>query len=110
MANSDDGNEPSDRFYKFLEYELDFQRRRKQEIFSWASSLLVAIIGGVIALTEVHGVMLALAHKRVLTFAIVILGGFSCCWIKVHWDEYLRARKKLASYYDRIAAKGKGDY
>lgn len=57
MTTSDNGNEPKlpEQFYRFLEYELGFQRTRKQEIFSWASSLLVAIIGGVIAFTAAQG-------------------------------------------------------
>jgi hypothetical protein len=70
-----DENEPSERLYNFLAYELQFERARKQEIFSWASSLLIAIIGGMIALTAYHTVILDLAYKRILTGAVVILGG-----------------------------------
>ena len=95
MVNSDEG------FYKFLEYELDFQRKRKQEIFSWASSLLVAIIGGVITLTVVHGAMLPLAYKWAVTFAVVILGAYSWFWIQLHWGEYFQVRDKLSFYYNQ---------
>jgi hypothetical protein len=109
MATSDNGNEPepSEKFYRFLEYELNFQRTRKQEVFTWASSLLVAIIGGVIALTAVHGTMLALPYKGVLTFAVAILCWSSWRWMELHWAAYLRARKKLSFYYDQIATNGK---
>jgi len=41
---------PKGELSDFLKNEVAFQRRRKQEIFAWATSLLVAIIGGVIAL------------------------------------------------------------
>jgi branched-subunit amino acid ABC-type transport system permease component len=110
MTTPSNGNEPADGLYKFVEYELNFQRTRKQEIFSWASSLLVAMIGGVIAVTAAQGVMLEPAHRWLLSFAVVILCGFSCYWIKVHWAGYLRARKKLRFYYDQIAAPDKDHY
>jgi len=109
-GQSTNGNEPSGGLYKFLQYELNFQRARKQEIFSWASSLLVAMIGGVVALTAVKQVMLEESHKCVLTAAIVILWLCSSIWIEVHWAEYLRDRKRLSFYYDQIAAKGKDRY
>jgi hypothetical protein len=112
MRNSDNGqstngNKPSDGLYKFLENEIKFERARKQEVFSWASSLLVALIGGVITLTTVRRAMLVEEYKWFLSAAISILGGCSCFWIELHWREYLRARKKLSFYYDQIATNGK---
>jgi hypothetical protein len=34
-----------------LDKEITYRRERREQIFTWASSLLVAIIGGTIALT-----------------------------------------------------------
>lgn len=50
--------------------------------------------------------MLASAHKLALTGAILTLGGFSCFWIEIHWEEAIRARKRLSFYYDQIAKGG----
>ena len=41
-----------------------------------------------------------------MTLAILVLGGFSCFWMHVHWQEYLRARKQLSAYYNEIAENG----
>ena len=50
---------PKGELYDFLKDEVAFPRRRKHEIFAWATSLLVAIIGVVVALTSINGVTLA---------------------------------------------------
>ncbi len=107
---STNGNEPSDGLYKFLEYELNFQRARKHEVFSWASSLLIAMIGGIVALTAVKRSMLAETQQWVLTAAILILCLFTCLWMGLHWAEYCRVRDKLSFYYNQIAASGEDDY
>jgi len=109
-GQSSNGNNPPEGLDEFLKYELNFQRAKKKEIFTWASSLLVAMIGGVVALATVHHVMLAEAHRLVLTAAILILCVFSCLWMALHWVEYCRVRDKLSSYYDQIPASGKDDY
>lgn len=102
---------PSAGFYEFLENEIRFERERKQEVFSWASSLLVAIIGGVVALTTggSHAV-LADRHKWFLSATIVVLCACSWYWIEIHWAAYLRARKKLSFYFDQLAARGEDRY
>jgi hypothetical protein len=100
---------PTEELYEFLENEIGHQLSRKQEIFAWASNLLVAIIGGIVALTSFHKVALTLAHKMVLTGAVLTLGGFSSYWIDIHWGVMIRARKLLSFYYDQIAGKGKDE-
>ena len=114
MPDSDPAHAPNNSpfppdLYEFLKNEIAFQRARKQEIFSWASSLLVAIIGGVIALTTGRNVHIEWPQKVLLTLVVGILAGFSCTWIDVHWQEYLSAREKLSYYYDQIAEKGPDD-
>ena len=98
---------PPDGLYRFLESEIAFERSRKQEIFAWASSLLVAMIGGIVVLTSIHCVALATAHKLILTGATLTLGELSCYWIKIHWETMIRARKRLSYYYDYIAEESK---
>ena len=100
-------NPTPEEFYKFLENEIGYERARKQEIFAWASSLLVAITGGVIALTAINKVALAPAYKWALTAAILILVLYSGAWVELHWGSYFRARKSLAAYYDKIGRAGR---
>ncbi|MGA2889066.1 MAG: hypothetical protein ABSE51_13515 [Terracidiphilus sp.] len=109
-GQSSNENKPSDGLYEFLEHELAFQRARKQEIFSWVSSLLVAIIGGVVTLTAAKQVTLTDAHRWILTAAILILCAFSCPWMGLHWAEYCRVRDRLSFYYNQIPVSGKDDY
>ncbi len=98
---------PTGELYRFLENEIAYRRDRKQEIFNWASSLLVAVIGGIIALTYKDGKSFSPVHKILLTGAIVILSGYSCKWIDIHWKVTIAARKQLSFYYDRIAKNNK---
>ncbi len=110
MSDIDSPHAPIEpQLYDFLKNEIGFQRARKQEIFSWASSLLVAIIGGVIVLTTGRNVTIEWPQKVLLMLIVGILAGFSLVWIHVHWQEYLRARKKLSYYYDQIAKEGRDD-
>lgn len=98
---------PTPDLYKFLENEIAFQRARKQEVFAWASSLLVAIIGGVILLTNVNSKRLDCWQKGLLSGVVLILCVVSYKWIEVHWKEYLGARRKLSYYYNQIAPDGR---
>ncbi len=62
-----------------LAEEIKFRRDRRQQIFSWASSLLVAIIGGVTALAFTgNSVKLPQTQKCGLYAAILIVCGFRC--------------------------------
>jgi hypothetical protein len=81
-----------------LAEEIKFRRDRRQQIFSWASSLLVAIIGGSTVLTsaaklgqlsEIRMGNLCATTKILggLYAAIVILGVSSVCWIIHHYDR-----------------------
>jgi hypothetical protein len=45
--------------------EITHRSDRRQQIFSWASSLLVAIIGGVIALTFTNQHLLASLNPKI---------------------------------------------
>ena len=111
MPNKDDGqstngSELPDRLYKFFQNEIKFERTRKQEVFSWASSLLIAMIGGVIALTADERLILTKIPGSILSFSVGILCVYSCYWIDMHWVKYVKARRKLSSYYDKLEDEG----
>lgn len=100
---------PSGNLYDFLKNEMAHRRGRRQQVFSWVSSLLVGITGGTIALTYTKGAVLAFRQKAVLTGAILILFGFSWFWISHHWREEIAVRAKLQNYYSHIVEPKKDD-
>lgn len=93
----------SSNLYDFLKNEMAHRRGRRQQVFSWVSSLLVGITGGTIALTYTKGIALSPCQKLVLIAAILILSSFSCYWIHHHWECEIAARWKLKPYFDQIA-------
>jgi cation transport regulator ChaC len=82
-----------------LENEIAHRRDRRQQVFSWASSLLVAITGGTIALTMKQD-LLGRYQKQALTLAILVLGLFAMVWIGHHWRVEKRAKETIIPYYD----------
>jgi hypothetical protein len=97
---------PSSDLYDFLKNEITHRRGRRQQIFSWVSSLLVGIAGGTIGLTYAKGAVLGRSQKKVLTWAIFILFSFSWLWISHHWQEEIAVREKLRLYFNPIARPG----
>jgi len=80
---------------KALMSEIAFRRERRQQVFSWANSLQVAITGGTIALTFKEGRSLAFNQKIILTIAIGILLLDAGFWIGYHWGVETKARKEV---------------
>ncbi len=98
---------PSSDLYDFLKNEMAHRRGRRQQIFSWVSSLLVGIAGGTIGLTYTKGAVLGRNQKKVLTWAIFILFSFSWLWISHHWREEITVRERLRVYFNPTARPGK---
>ena len=55
--------------------EVKYRRDRRSSIFSWASSLLVGVSGGVVALTYSAGKQLGYWQQSILTVAVFVLTG-----------------------------------
>jgi hypothetical protein len=55
-----------------LANEIAYRRERREQIFTWASTVLIAIIGGTIALTS-QGHALGLWQRVYLSLAIFVL-------------------------------------
>lgn len=73
------------------------RRQRRQQVFSWANSLLVAITGGTIALTFKEGHSLPRNQRIVLSVAIAVLGVFSLLWVNHHWQVEKNAATAVKS-------------
>ena len=81
-----------------LATEIAHRRQRRQQIFSWASSLLVAITGGTIALTFKEHRSLSPLQKTVLTLAIGVLGLHAIIWIDHHWEAEKKAKAEIMAH------------
>jgi hypothetical protein len=99
-----------------LAEEIKFRRDRRQQIFSWASSLLVAIIGGSTALASAKQFQLTTPQRLGLYAAIAIIGGFSAYWVGYHYNQErlfrdeARERGKILGLPDSLYASHKLDW
>jgi hypothetical protein len=69
-----------------LQQEIDYRRERRSAIFTWSSSLLVAITSGVVILQVQGDQPMSVAQKAVLSSATLILGVYAALW----WDDHRR--------------------
>jgi hypothetical protein len=100
-SNEIEQNIPADfEKYKFarqkLSEEMMYRRERQWKIFSWISTLLVGITGGVIALNG-KDFSFSVLHKIAVTFAVIVLSTFSC--IRIYHDS------TVALGYSKIISK-----
>jgi hypothetical protein len=70
--------------YDALCTQLAYRRDRRHTIFAWCSSILVAIIGGIIALVQ-KSQDVAPYQRNLITATIGILAVFTIYWIYYHW-------------------------
>jgi membrane protein YdbS with pleckstrin-like domain len=62
--------------------ELEHRRKKQWDIFSWTSTLLTAITGGVIALkTGEHPNHFGCAQQAILSVAVLTLFGYAARWV-----------------------------
>lgn len=77
--------------------ELEYRRRREWEIFSWCSTLLVAITGGLIALQTRQGAYpFHLGQKISISLAVLVLVAYAVFWIGHNND----LEKSIKSCFD----------
>jgi len=69
---------------ELLRQELEFRRSKQWDIFSWCSTLLVAIAGGVIALEKQQTSLLHPAQRVVVSLAVATLASYGFIWHKHH--------------------------
>ena len=84
-----------------LANRIDHHNDRRTQVFSWASSILVAITGGTITLMNTRQDLSP--YQRGLIFgASLIVGVTSCGWIYYHWRMELSIWKSIASYNEGL--------
>jgi 4-hydroxybenzoate polyprenyltransferase len=73
--------------YEMLRKEIEFRRDKAWRIFSWASTILLGVIGGVVAIASKSELFLPwLPHRTLLLAAIIVLAVYSCLWIQSNLD------------------------
>jgi hypothetical protein len=81
---------PVDLIYK----ELDYRRGKQWDIFSWCSTILVTLIGGLILLqTAQPPHPLHRGQKGIISLAVVSLVAYAVFWIGHHWQREKSARE-----------------
>ncbi|MFL5648798.1 MAG: hypothetical protein ACJ776_10440 [Chloroflexota bacterium] len=68
---------------KILQDEVDYRRSRRSGIFTWASSILIAVTGGVMAIQLNSGRSFSDVQRWILSVAVVVLGGYAALW----WEK-----------------------
>jgi uncharacterized membrane protein len=83
--------------------EIEHRRDKLWKIFSWASALLVAITGGLIALkAKDKNFALTTIQFRLLLWSVIVLTGYACLWVKQNLDLEEYAQKVLDGYDNRL--------
>ena len=62
--------------------ELQYLREKEWRVFSWASSIQLGIIGGLITVAGMHGFLFPLPHRLLLAAASLIVTLYSFVWIR----------------------------
>jgi hypothetical protein len=79
-----------------LARELDHRREKQWRIFSWIAAILVASIGGTLALKlRVDPKDFAYPFKVAITVAAGSLQMYAWIWIRQNWQLELKALRKL---------------
>ena len=76
-----------------LRQELDYRRSTQWNIFSWCSTLLIAIVGGVIALQKQNTSSLHLGQQVIVSLAVAVLAAYAVVWLTHNADRETRARE-----------------
>ena len=66
--------------------EIDYRREKRWRIFSWASSILLAALGGVIALTG-KGFQFTSLRRTVTAVAVISICLYALYWISMNRNE-----------------------
>lgn len=92
---------------EFARYELDYRRKKQWDIFSWTVTILVAAIGGMIALTWKGEIKPDPISRYTMAAALAVLTVYAIAWIyenleaEKHADRAIReALRQAASGWD----------
>ena len=74
--------------------ELEYRRKKQWDIFSWCSTILVALTGGVIVLqTREHAYQLHTSQKIAISISVIAIMVYAMLWLSYNWtreQEFLK--------------------
>jgi hypothetical protein len=76
-----------------LKHELDYRRNKQWNIFSWASTMLVAITGGMLTL-QLNGAW-PTGRRVPVTIAVVVLAAYCFIWLRYNSKKDKEAADKV---------------
>ena len=114
--NPDTGNYPTIKslsseqqkyIFETLRKEAEYRRDKAWKIFSWASTILLAVIGGVIALAtnpnpNERVVLPWYPHRILLLAAVTILAAYSILWVERNLSVEHSIFDEIRAYEVRI--------
>ena len=92
-----------------LENELNHRLEKLWRIFSWASSILISIIGGIIVLEKIEHETLHISERIIFSAVVLILTGYAFYWICQNLKFETETRKKLESLLNSSADSKPGE-
>lgn len=92
---------------ELVRYELDYRRKKQWDIFSWAVTILVSVIGGVIVVTTKESIKTDLFSRGAMAVALIGLTLYAAFWI----GENIRAEEHADELIKKfLVANSKQDY
>ena len=104
MSESDKATmDPVKRFAcEVLAANIKYRRDRRWQVFSWASGILIAIIGGVFALSNSTGVDLSVFQRVMLSVATATVTLCAVLWIRRGASRQVEENRLLNQYYSDL--------
>ena len=87
--------------FDILLKDLEYRRKKQWDIFSWCSTILLAIIGGMFALATRDRPHSWLPWQRgAISLSAVTVALFAQLWIHYHWKYELEVARALTKAAD----------
>jgi hypothetical protein len=72
-----------------LQNDLEYRRTKRWDIFTWSSTVLLSIVGGMFVLERQGGTLTRPWEKLVVSLAAITVASFAQLWIRYHWKHEL---------------------
>jgi len=82
--------------------EVEYRQKKRWDVFSWSSTILVAIIGGAIALQTKTVGGLEDGQRMAITLAVLVLAWFAYGWLSYHRE---REELVVTKYFNEETSK-----
>ena len=80
---------------EIVRHELDYRRKKQWDIFYWTVTLLVAVIGGTVALASKGSFKFDILSRALMAASIAVISLYAVRWIDNNLKFERKARRKL---------------